>query len=298
MKQRAQGLQLGDARLSDVRLIYLQEFVDAMVADGLSASTIDVTLNPLRAIYRRALARGFVAVNPTQGLELPANRGRRNRIASPDEAQKLLAALPERDRPIWATALYAGLRRGELMALDWSHIDLASGLIRVARSWDDVEGLIGLKTKAGKRNVPIPAVLRDYLDEHRLRSDGTGLAFGDEGEPFNPKTLTERADRAWRGARLERIILHECRHTFASLMIAAGVNAKALQSFMGHSSITTTLDTYGHLMPGSEDEAANLLDAYLEVQRQRAEEVARAAGAELTEALTGAPTGAPVAHGV
>lgn len=55
--------------------------------------------------------------------------------------------------------------------------------------------------------------------------------------------------------------------------------------------------TYGHLMPGSEDEAANLLDAYLEVQRQRAEEVARAAGAELTEALTGAPPGAPVAHG-
>jgi integrase len=64
--------------------------------------------------------------------------------------------------------------------------------------------------------------------------------------------------------KLNAITLHECRHTFASLMIAAGVNAKALQTFMGHASITVTLDLYGHLFPGSEDEAAVLLDAYLE----------------------------------
>jgi integrase len=64
---------------------------------------------------------------------------------------------------------------------------------------------------------------------------------------------------------------HECRHTYASLMIAAGVNAKALQTFMGHSSITETLDRYGHLMPGSEEEAAGLLDAFLD--RARAADV-------------------------
>jgi hypothetical protein len=75
-------------------------------------------------------------------------------------------------------------------------------------------------------------------------------------------------------------------------MIAAGVNAKALQTFMGHANITTTLDTHGHLMPGSEDEAAGLLDAYLTAQRERAEDAARAAGA----VATGARTGAPVAH--
>ena len=72
---------------------------------------------PLRAIFRRAVSRGEVAVNPTTGLELPAVRGRRDRIASPEEAAALLAALPEEERPLWATALYAGLRRGELMAL-------------------------------------------------------------------------------------------------------------------------------------------------------------------------------------
>lgn len=71
-------------------------------------------------------------------------------------------------------------------------------------------------------------------------------------------------------------------------MIAAGVNTKALQSFMGHANISITLDRYGHLMPGSEAEAAGLLDVYLSAQHERAEEAARAAGA----ALTGAPTGA------
>jgi integrase len=74
----------------------------------------------------------------------------------------------------------------------------------------------------------------------------------------------KRVFTAWSRAGLDRIALHESRHTFASLMIAAGVNAKALSTYLGHSSITITLDRYGHLMPGNEDEAAGLLDAYLE----------------------------------
>ena len=59
--------------------------------------------------------------------------------------------------------------------------------------------------------------------------------------------------------------LHECRHTFASILIAAGVNAKALSTYLGHNSIPITLDRYGHLMPGNEDEAVALVDAYLEL---------------------------------
>ena len=149
------------------------------------------------------------------------------------------------------------------MALGRDHIDLASGLIHVERSWDMKEGFIPLKSKAGKRRVPISAVLRDHLVDRRLRRDDHhGLAFGGD-KPFNPRQLAERADKAWE-AGLNRIILHECRHTFASLMIAAGVDAKALSTYMGHANISITLDTYGHLMPGNEEEAAGLLDAYLE----------------------------------
>ena len=65
------------------------------------------------------------------------------------------------------------------------------------------------------------------------------------------------------GAGLRPITLHECRHTFASLMIAAGVNPKAIQEFMGHARMQITFDTYGHLMPGSRDEVRRRMDAYL-----------------------------------
>jgi integrase len=287
--------ELGGVRLTDVRRPDLQEFADGLLATGLDPSTIRTTFLPLRAIYRRAVARGEVAVNPCTGLELPAVRGRRERFASPEEAEALIAAVSEGDRAIWATAMYAGLRRGELRALRVQALDLAAGVIRVERGYDAVEGEIELKSGAGRRKVPIPAVLRDYLTEDLARTGRTDAdrCFGTTGiRPVDGRKLQARADKAWREAGLDRITPHECRHTFASLMIAAGVNAKALQTFMGHSNITTTLDTYGHLMPGSEDEAAGLLDAYLAAQRERAEDAARAAGA----AATGALTGAPVAH--
>ena len=82
-------------------------------------------------------------------------------------------------------------------------------------------------------------------------------------------SVLTRAKNAWRRAGLEPITLHEGRHTFASLMIAAGVNAKALATYMGHASVTITYDRYGHLMPGNEREASSLLDAYLEPALER-----------------------------
>lgn len=142
--------ELGGARLADIRRIDLQDFADRLCADGLDASTVRNTLMPLRAIFRRTLARGDVAVNPTTGLELPAVEGSRERIASPAEAGALLAALPERDRALWATAMYAGLRRGELLALRWEDVDLPAGVIHVERSWDAKEGVVAPKSRAAR----------------------------------------------------------------------------------------------------------------------------------------------------
>jgi len=114
--------------------------------------------------------------------------------------------------------------------------------------------------------VPIVAALRAHLADHLLRRPRrSGLIFGrTEAQPFDPRSLAIRAEKAWTAAKLTPIGLHECRHTCASIFIAAGVNAKALSTYLGHSSITITLDRYGHLMPGSEDEAVALVDAYLE----------------------------------
>lgn len=256
--------ELGHVRLGDVRRGELQALVDQLLVAGHDPSTIRNTLLPVRALFRRAVARGEVAVNPTAGLELPAVRGRRDRIASPDEAAALLAALPV-ERGIWATAMYSGLRLGELLALQWDAVDLKAGLIHVRRSWDPKEGPITPKSRAGIRSVPVPQVLRAYLIEHQLSCKWCeGLVFGRSPvTPFLAKTPNDRAQRAWRAADLKPIGLHECRHTFASLMIAAGVNAKALSVYMGHSSVVITFDRYGHLMPGNEAEAASLLDDYL-----------------------------------
>ena len=84
------------------------------------------------------------------------------------------------------------------------------------------------------------------------------------GAPFDPRGAPRpgRHGVEESGPR-QRITLHECRHSYASLMIAAGLNAKALSTFMGHANIAITLDLYGHLMPGSEAQAADLLDTYL-----------------------------------
>jgi integrase len=280
----------GAVRVADVRRADLQEFADGLLTAGLDPSTIQVTLLPLRAIFRRALARGELAANPCTGLQLAAVRGKRDRFASPQEARQLIAAVPPSDRAIWATAMYGGLRRGELQALRVEDVDLAVGVIRVERGWDFKEGPIELKSNAGRRRVPIPAILRDHLDAYLI--DRQGLAFGRTPRgPFRPESVQKRADAAWTAAGLDRLTLHECRHSFASLMIAAGVNAKALSTYMGHANISITLDRYGHLMPGNEDEAAGLLDAYLTAEDDRAAERARAADERLTGERTGERVG-------
>lgn len=258
--------ELGGARLSEIRRSDVQRIVNEMLGDGLGASTIRNALLPLRAIFRQAISMDEVAVNPTTGVQLPAVRGKRDRIAAPDEAQKLIDALAVDDRAIWASAMYAGLRLGELQALRIADVDLAVGRIAVERSWDPKDGPVTPKSRAGRRVVPVPAVLRDYLIEHKLGlGRHQGLLFGPDGEkPFQSTSITRRAQRLWKRAKLDPIGLHESRHTYASLMIAAGVNAKTLSVFMGHASITVTLDRYGHLFPGSEEAAAEMLDEYLE----------------------------------
>ncbi len=256
--------EFGQVRLTEVTRTDLQDFVDGLVAEGLDASTIGVTMNLLRAVYRRALNREEVSINPTAGIEMPAVRRGRDRIATPGECVRLLRALPRGDRTLWATAMYADLRRGELMALRREDVDLAAGLIEVRRGWDVEEGEISTKNRKA-RKVPISATLRDYLDERMLGLGWQeGLVFGStSADPFVSTSIGVRAQRVWEKAKLAPITLHECRHTYASMMIAAGVNAKALSTYMGHANISITLDKYRHLMPGNEDEAATMLDAYL-----------------------------------
>jgi integrase len=291
---------LGGARLSDISRADIQDFAERMLAEGKDPSTVRNAIMPLRVIFGRAVEREEIAINPTTALRLPAVRGRRDRIVDPQEALRLLGQLSEEDRVLWATALFGGLRRGELLALRWSDVDLAQGVLQVERSYDPRSSeTVHPKSRAGVRRVPIAAVLRDYLLEHRARCTwDDGLVFGTgPAVPFDYMRVIRRAGSAWRAGAVEDarllgateselrtltreftppLTLHEARHTFASMMIAAGVNAKALSTYLGHSSIQITFDRYGRLMPGNEQEAAGLLDAFL----QRADTAARLAQLE------------------
>jgi integrase len=198
----------------------VQDLVDRLVARGLSASTVRNSILPLRAIYRRVVSRSEVLVNPTLGLALPAVRGRRERVARPSEAHALLQALSVEDRAIWATALYAGLRRGELQGLRWSDIDFEAGIIRVERSWDEQVAPVAPKSRAGRRRVHAARPPPDKRWSSQVVAR----------ERFRPRPCYPARFHAVR----ER------------------------------SSITVTLDRYGHLMPGEEAQAADMLVSYLE----------------------------------
>lgn len=257
--------EVGGAKLARLQRRDLQRLVDELLARGADPSTVRNALRPLQVICRRAMEDGDLAVNPSERLRLPAVRGRRERIASPAEARDLISALPAADRAPWGCAFYAGLRRGELRALEWKHVDLEVGIIKIELSMNGYGDAGAPKSRAGRRHVPIIAALRGLMVEHALVTGrDEGLVFGStRNQPFTPTAIRRRAGTAWRRAGFDPIGLHECRHTFASMLIAAGVNAKAISSYLGHASIQTTFDRYGHLMPGNEDEAVALVDAYL-----------------------------------
>ena len=122
--------------------------------------------------------------------------------------------------------------------------------------------MIEPKSRAGTRTSRSSAHCFRPGDSRREATGATRASlFGrDHDEPSVASAVHRRAERIWTRAGLDPVGLHECRHTYASLLIAAGVNIKAVQVVMGHASITITLDRYGHLLPGAEGDAAGLAD--------------------------------------
>jgi integrase len=257
---------LGARKLGDVRPEDLQALINRLNGRGLSGSSVRNVLMPLQVLYRHH--RREVPVDPTDGLDLPAPGGRRERVAGGEEAAALIVALPTDLRALWATACYGGLGRGELMALRASDVNFpAATIIRVERSWDEAEGFVAPKSQKGTRLVPVPGVLRPYLLAHKLASgrDGDDFFFGRSASaPFTPTAVRRRALKAWAAASppLQALGLHEARHTYVSLMAAAGTPLLEIGDFVGHSS-AYMVDRYRHLLDGQREQAAERLDAYL-----------------------------------
>jgi integrase len=253
----------------------------------LSASKVRNVITALKVVYRRELEHDDLAVNPTTNLRLPEGGNPREWDASPEEALALLEALGEDEKPVYATALLAGLRRGELRALRVSDVhsleDDGEGWISVERSWDDREGEVDPKSKAGVRLTLLCETLRSILAEHVRRAGRSGddLIFGKSDRvPFIPWTVAAHGDEAWTEAKLERVTLHQCRHGFDSFLDAAGISEARADRYMGHAQ-TSVGDLYRHRLRGQLAEDAARLEEYLDGQ-----------AAEVVRLPTGAETGA------
>ncbi len=137
--------------------------------------------------------------------------------------------------------------------------------------WDDYEGPIAAKSQAGERGVPIIRELRPMLVAHLLatgRANPDDLVFGRTAEqPFVPSTIRATARAAWKGAGLQPFTLHEARHTYTSLMIAAGIDPAEVMRRVGHASVALTLERYTHETDGAAAATAQALQSYIDRAR-------------------------------
>jgi integrase len=184
------------------------------------------------------------------------------------------------------TAIYTGLRRSELLGLRWQDLDLDRGQAAIVQT---VQRLVGLgyvfgepKTAKGRRQVALPKTVREVLRRHRVTQaedrlrmgpvwNDCGLVFTNPtGGPMDPSALTRRFQRLLKAAGLTAVRFHDLRHTHATLMLKQGVHPKIVSERLGHATIAITLDTYSHVLPGLQDEAARQLDEWLTVERDKA----------------------------
>ncbi|HEU5477227.1 MAG TPA: tyrosine-type recombinase/integrase [Gaiellaceae bacterium] len=268
---------LGDQKLSEIRLTDLLALKEQLQGQGVSGSTIRNSFVPLAAIYRRARIQGRVMVDPTTDLPLPTS-GRRDRAATPTEAEELLTMLPESVEALWAGAFYSGLRRGELRALRVRNVDLEAGTIAVEHSWDEREGEIAPKSEAGTRTVFVADALRPYLEPLVEGRSGEEFVFGGLS-PFDARAAARRAERALEAvdeARakeaaengqeapdcVQRFTLHEARHSFSTWLDHASVSPDRADRYMGHSS-GSVASRYRHLLPAQLQQDRRAFDAYV-----------------------------------
>lgn len=265
---------LGPRRLSDVKRADVQRLVDDLTPK-LSGSRVRSIVNAIRSLYRWAQDRELVAHDPAALVRLPAmNATARDRVATPREFQALLGALNIEDAVPYALAGYAMGRRAQIQRLRWRDVDLKVGVIE----WGVEQE--ARKSAAARRVVPTVKPLLTLLKRAWIAA---GRPSGDElvcpprraavEGLLHTGGLTVRANAAWKKSKLQPIGLHECRHTAATWLDAAGISPKVASVLMGHAApdrqlgaAPITLARYTHVMPDAMETARTQMDAWLTAQ--------------------------------
>jgi integrase len=250
--------------LAKVTFEGLTQWVARLTLSGLGASGVRQSVFVMSAALDHAVRSGRLRSNPARGLGLP-RPGRRDYVYLTHRQVLDLATAAGRWRLLILVLAYTGLRWGEATALRVCDIDFDRRRIEVRRAFSDVSGqvILGTPKSHQSRSVPIPRFIAAELVAAVKGKRADDLLFTMPGgslmrlSNWRGATFGPARDRAGISARFR---IHDLRHTAASLMIQAGYPPKMLQEIMGHASITTTLDLYGHLYPGEMDRYADRLD--------------------------------------
>ena len=253
---------------------------------GLSPRSVHHVRAVLRNALRKAVRDRLVTFNVASMADPPVVPTVEMRTLTPEQVTLFLRAVKGRRlEALYVTTLAVGLRQGEGLGLRWSDIDLDAGTLRVTRAlqWIRPQGqrrsvptLVEPKSRSSRRAVDLPAVALEALRAHRKRWIDERLQLGDKwlnewdlvfvgpmGEPLNPKTVWKDYRDVLKSASLPLIRYHDLRHSCASLLLLHGVPARMVQEILGHSSISLTLGTYSHVLPGLREQAKAAMDAVL-----------------------------------
>jgi integrase len=220
----------------------------------------------MKEMFKHATRWGYLKANPAEYVERPRVESKEMEILAPDEVRRFLEQAHPRYRTLFLMAVLTGMRRGELLALQRRDIDWKNSQIRVNRSvWKGT--FIPPKSKTSIRRIDMSPYLARELRRHIGASAGgeRDLVFPNtEGNVIDPDTMVRRYFLpALKRAGIRKMRFHDLRHTNVALRIEQGQNVKYVQNQLGHASIQTTLDRYGHLITDVNTEQAKKLDAIL-----------------------------------
>ena len=286
---------LGMLPLSQIQPQHIQQAYAQLLegADGkrLSPQTVLHIHRALFGALNYAVRQGLLIRNPAQLVDPPPAKKRKMKTLMPQEVSRLLDIAEEtRYYPIIYTAVKTGLRQAEMLGLPWRDLDLDLASLSVTQVLYKRRGVCEFKepkTEHSRRRINLSPSLALFLREYRAQTEeqrlllgkplsDDDLVFGNvDGTPMDPGTLTHNFARIARRAGVPGIRFHDLRHTFASLMLLAGVHVKVVSEMLGHSSVAFTLDVYSHVIPGLQEAAGKRLDEVLDPELRQKKNVGK-----------------------
>jgi integrase len=272
---------LGRVRLAKLTPQHVQSLVTQKVREGsLAPRTIQYMHSVLRAALNQAVRWRMVHYNAAAMVSTPPPTRREVRVLAPGEARQLLdAARGDRLEALYSVALALGLRQGEALGLMWGDLDLESGVLRVRRASQRIphQGtqLVETKTMRSRRTLVMLPIVISRLRAHRARQALERLAAGDRwvdldlvfpserGTLADGPNVTHRFHKLLKRAGLPPMRFHDLRHACASLLLVQGVHPRVVMETLGHSQISLTMNTYSHVLPILQREAADRMEAVL-----------------------------------